>query len=139
MITGAIALVVLIAVLPPAINNGEWWVAVVAVVIALFLIVLGITSRESDRAYLNVTRYWANGRSDSRSGVKRRKNHKYVPEDEEETEAPVWCPGDACPLCKGKVVLAANMNDHGVPVKLYMCTKCGKNFRTRVYGGNSLD
>lgn len=61
MITGIIAAVILIAVLPPAIGNGETWVIVVAVVAAIILVAIGAASRESDRAYNNVTSYWAKG------------------------------------------------------------------------------
>lgn len=61
MITGIIAAVILIAVLPPAIGNGETWVIVVAVVAAVLVLAIGAASRSSDRAYNNVTNYWAKG------------------------------------------------------------------------------
>lgn len=64
MITGLISFVILIAVLPPAINNGEWGVVAVVAVVVIFLLALGAASREDDRAYINRTKYWADGGPD---------------------------------------------------------------------------
>lgn len=61
MITGIIAAVVLIAVLPPAISNGEGGVILLAIVIAVVLLALGAAGRECDRAYNNRISYWARG------------------------------------------------------------------------------
>ena len=61
MITGIIAFVILIAVLPPAIENGEGWVVVVAIVAALFFLSIGSASRKCDKAYNNMVDYWAKG------------------------------------------------------------------------------
>lgn len=64
MITGIIAFVILIAVLPPAIENGEGWVVVAAIVIALLFLAFGAASRKCDRAYNNMVDYWAKGGPD---------------------------------------------------------------------------
>lgn len=61
MITGIIAFIILIAVVPTSVENGEWLVLAVGIAMALFFLVLGSASRESDRAYLNMVDYWAKG------------------------------------------------------------------------------
>ena len=61
MITGIIAVVILIAVLPPAISNGEWGVLAVAVIAAIVVLWFGAVSRQQDRAYGNMLRFWDTG------------------------------------------------------------------------------
>jgi len=61
VITGAIVLIILIAVLPPAIDKGETGVIAVAVIVGLLLLVFGACSRASDRAYVNREKYWEKG------------------------------------------------------------------------------
>lgn len=60
MITGAIAIVFIIAMIAAA-GNGEWGSVAVGAVIVVFLLALGSASREQDRAYNNFVDYWANG------------------------------------------------------------------------------
>ena len=61
MITGIVVFVILIAVMPPAINNGEWGVVGVTVAVCLILLVLGVAGREVDSAYGNFVHYWSTG------------------------------------------------------------------------------
>ena len=84
MITGIIALIILVAVLPPAIGDGNWLALAVGVVIALLLLAIGAASRESDRAYINATEYWANG---GPNGKKRRRKPRKKAQVEEENYA----------------------------------------------------
>lgn len=61
MITGIIVAVICIAVLPPAIEKGEWGVIAVVAVVSLLLLWFAALGREQDRAYNNMTDYWAKG------------------------------------------------------------------------------
>ena len=61
MITGLISIIVLIAVLPPAISNGEWGTVAVAALFALFMLALGASARAEGRAYNNMIRFWYKG------------------------------------------------------------------------------
>ena len=74
MITGLISIIVLIAVLPPAISNGEWGVVALAVLFALFMLALGASARAEGRAYNNFIRFWDKGElpGDHRRNGKRR-------------------------------------------------------------------
>lgn len=62
MITGAIAILILVVVLPPAMDKGETGVIIAAVVIAVLVVLFGMAWHEGDRAYVNFIDYWANGR-----------------------------------------------------------------------------
>ena len=55
-----IAVFLLIVVLPQVIENGEAGAAILTVVIAAVLLLVGVISREGDRAYVNRMHYWAN-------------------------------------------------------------------------------
>ena len=61
MITGAIAVVLLIAVIIPAAANGNWGVVATFVVIGILVLWFGAASREQDRAYNNFVHFWATG------------------------------------------------------------------------------
>ena len=58
MITGAIAVVIGIAMIACA-SNGEWGAFAVGAVIVVLLLALGSESRKSDRALNNFVDYWA--------------------------------------------------------------------------------
>lgn len=58
MITGAIAVVIVIAMIAAA-DNGEWGSVAVGAVIVLLLIGLGCAFRDTNRAYNNFVDYWA--------------------------------------------------------------------------------
>ena len=60
MITGALAIIFLIAV-GCAWANGEWGTVAVGVVIIVLLLALGSASRTQDRAYNNFVDCWADG------------------------------------------------------------------------------
>lgn len=60
MITGALAIIFLIAV-SCALANGEWGTVAVGAVIIVLLLALGSASRTQDRAYNNFVDYWADG------------------------------------------------------------------------------
>lgn len=59
MITGAIAVVFIIAMIAAG-NNGEWGSVAIGAVIVVLLLALGSTSRKQDRAYNNFVDHWAN-------------------------------------------------------------------------------
>ena len=58
MITGAIAVLFVIAMICAA-DNGEWGSVAVGAVIVVLLLALGSTSRKQDRAYNNFVDHWA--------------------------------------------------------------------------------
>lgn len=60
MITGILAIIILIATCCAG-ANGEWGTVVVGVVIIVLLLALGSASRTQDRAYNNFVDYWADG------------------------------------------------------------------------------
>lgn len=141
VITGIIAAIILIAVLPPAIGNGETGVIIVAVVAALFLLAFGAASRESDRAYLNHIDYWAKGGPDRERDATPKKTREQEMREAAKSEREhirikgMWQEGDGyCPACGGKVGLAARIRDNGVKKNLYMCERCG-----RTYKGNPIE
>lgn len=81
MITGAIAVFIIVVCVVPAISNGEVGTAVLGGVIALLLLFFGMVSRADDRAYVNRLNYW------SSSGKERAKmRHKWEAEAKEEEE-----------------------------------------------------
>ena len=59
MITGAIAVLFIIAMIAAG-GNGEWGSVAVGAVIVVLLLALGSTSRKQDRAYNNFVDHWAN-------------------------------------------------------------------------------
>ena len=59
MITGLIALIIVIAVLPPAISNGSTGVIILVAVTVVFLLFFGYVSRKDARANVNRMNYWA--------------------------------------------------------------------------------
>ena len=61
MITGAIAVLIGIVVLPSAAGEGKWDVFWVWLGIAVFVLIFGMISRQQDRAENNFTAYWADG------------------------------------------------------------------------------
>ena len=61
MITGAIAVVLLVAVVIPSALNGQWGTVAVFVVIGILVLWFGAASREQDRAYNNFVHFWATG------------------------------------------------------------------------------
>ena len=63
MITGAIAVVFIIAMIAAG-NNGEWGSVAVGAVIVVLLLALGAAGRQGSRAYNNFVDYWADGDPD---------------------------------------------------------------------------
>lgn len=61
MITGAIAVLLLVVVLPASASNGEWGTFWITIGIAAVVLWFGVLSREQDRAYLNWEHFWATG------------------------------------------------------------------------------
>lgn len=59
MITGLISLIIVIAVLPPAIGNGSTGVIILVAVTVAFLLFFGYVSRKESSAYVNRMNYWA--------------------------------------------------------------------------------
>ena len=66
VITGILAIVILIATIVAG-ANGEWGAAAIGAVLIVLLLALGSAGRTTSRAYNNFVDYWANG-----SGRKRR-------------------------------------------------------------------
>ena len=60
MITGAIAVVFIIAMYCAG-SNGEWGSVAVGAVIVVLLLALASSGRKTDRAYNNFVDYWADG------------------------------------------------------------------------------
>lgn len=60
MITGAIAIVFIIAMIACA-DNGEWGSFAVGAVIVVLLLAIGSAGREQARAHNNFVRYWSDG------------------------------------------------------------------------------
>lgn len=72
MITGLIAVLILVVVLPASASNGEWGTFWIFIGIAAFVLVLGSAFRTTNRAYGNFIDYWANGvRPEGRKGAAR--------------------------------------------------------------------
>ena len=61
MITGLIALLILVVVLPASASNGEWGTFWIFIGVAAFVLVRGGAFRTTNRAYGNFVDYWANG------------------------------------------------------------------------------
>ena len=68
MITGAIAVVLLVAVVIPSALNGQWGTVAVFVVIGILVLWFGAASREQDRAYNNFVHFWATGEGPRKRG-----------------------------------------------------------------------
>lgn len=122
MITGIIAVVIGIAAVVAAMN-GEWGSVAVGAVIVILVLALGSESRESDRAYNNFVDYWANGRTPASRGSSRMGLPKEPEYDRYSKPA-----GMRCPVCHGKVGLAAYVLVRGEKRNQYMCMKCGRTF-----------
>lgn len=82
MITGIIAIVIIVGAGIPAVTEGQWGVFAVCAVVAVFLLALGAVSRMDDRAHVNRMHYW------SMSGKDRaRARHQWEAEARREEEA----------------------------------------------------
>ena len=149
MITGAIAIVILIAASIAAVN-GEWGSAAVGAVIAVFLLALGAAGRETDRAYNNFVSYWARGGPD-RDRRPRKKSRREIREEQERAErtresykailrdvdrmsgARRQEQSFVCHYC-GRYVRAVcdvAYTEEG-RVRVYRCPKCGRQNMTKV-------
>lgn len=60
MITGAIAVLIAIVVLPATASEGNWGTFWTALAVIGVVLLLGSASREQDRAYNNFVSHWAN-------------------------------------------------------------------------------
>ena len=133
MITGAIAVVFVIAGIVCA-ENGEWGPFAVCAVIVLLLLFFGAVGRESDRAVNNFVDYWANGKSERKASKVTIHNvienvpaeRRTVPERRRDT-------AHVCHCC-GRFVRAP-----GTPVMTadgemleYICPKCGMRNITKL-------
>lgn len=157
MITGIIAIVILIAVLPPAISNGEWGVAAVGIVAALVILGLGVVSRQQDRAYGNFMRFWEKGEwpTDHRpqKPQKPEKARRVSRKEREEAarkreayrqerirQAQEWKrPKQATAVCHscGRLVAVSGSRKVETPEGLmreYRCPRCGKLNYTKLGG-----
>ena len=147
MITGIIAVVILIAVLPPAISNGEWGVLAVAVIAAIVVLWFGAVSRQQDRAYGNMLKFWDTGelpgeqrrpeRPEKAGRVSRaereeaaRKREAYRQErmrQSQEWQKPKQTSA-VCHYCGRFVEIAGSRNvqtPEGI-MRTYQCPKCGR-------------
>ena len=70
MILGAIAVLLLCAILPPAIGSGNTGVTVFILVLAGILFLCAHENRKSIRAWYNRREYWANGGPERHNGRK---------------------------------------------------------------------
>ena len=72
MITGFIALVLLVPLIAAA-GNGEWGTVAVTAVLIVLVLAFGVASREQDRAYNNFVGYWANRGEPKRRTYRRKR------------------------------------------------------------------
>ena len=77
MITGAIAVVFIIAMIAAG-NNGEWGSVAVGSVIVVLLLMLGAAGREESRAYNNMVHFWATGEGPCEDRIRRTRRAKVI-------------------------------------------------------------
>ena len=135
MITGAIAVVFVIAGIVCA-ENGEWGPFAVCAVIVLLLLFFGAVGRESDRAYNNFVDYWANGgekRNAKASGTHIRNTVVTVRDCGEPEAVEVKTQAHVCHYC-GRFVRASGtpvLTQEGQMLE-YVCPKCGTRNTTKL-------
>lgn len=81
MITGAIAVFILVVCVLPASSNGEGGAAILGIAIAVILLLFGLVSRADDRAHVNRMNYWSHDGKD-RAMMRRQWNREAREEDE---------------------------------------------------------
>ena len=59
MISGTIAVIIVIAAVIPSIADGDAGTAITGIVISLFFLFFGMIGRKEDKAYMNMIDYWA--------------------------------------------------------------------------------
>lgn len=122
MITGLIAAIILIAVLPPAIDHGQTLTIVIALAISGFLLLLGAAGRDCDNAESYFIDYWAKGGPDGRGG-------RTEAEECTETIEYIYDPEtEMCPACGGHLGLRAIIRNAKGPRRSYLCSSCGRTF-----------
>ncbi len=157
MITGAIAIVFIIAAIGLA-SNGEWEAFAVAVVIVLFFLALGAAGREDDRAYLNWTHYWATGeplwKNERKRGESQRAGHVSRRERQEAAEkrrryaeelvqrqsgnsGNIQVRGSSgvirCPMCESIAdEYGRTVRQSGTVFVNYRCRKCGRTWPVKI-------
>ena len=91
MITGIIALFILIVGVWPAASNGDTGTAVLGAVIAVLVLLFGIFSREENRAFNNFVHYWSTGeepgKRDRQDSVRRREERTRMRNDRKAEKA----------------------------------------------------
>lgn len=85
MITGAIAVLLLVVVLPASASNGEWGTFWITIGIAAVVLWFGLVSRADDRATVNRMNYWSMSGKD-RAKARHRWEAEALAEEERERE-----------------------------------------------------
>lgn len=120
MITGAIALFLLIAVVPPAISNGDSGALWLVIIFAAILLFLGAVSRTSDRADMNRMKYWAMDGKDRAAVTRSTEPEILMTNNKRRREHAFTCPGCKKYIC----VTSVETIDHGARVRRCACPVC---------------
>lgn len=124
MITGIIAAIILIAVLPPAIEHGQILVIAIALFIAFFLVMLGSVGHECEEAESNFIRYWAKGGPERENNL--RETHSY-----RGNHPHCQCPRCSCNVYPSQRKTYIFPDGKRTLEYIYKCEKCGNEYRMK--------
>ena len=151
MITGAIAVVFIIAMIACA-GNGEWGPFAVGAVIVVLLLAIGSASRKENRAYNNWVNFWANGKtpgernakSEPRLSRRERKEQERIKENvrkeqrefyelESQNGTKKTWERLTCPKCKTNAVMERTViRANGAEIWQIKCPECRETTTMRV-------
>ena len=135
MITGAIALVILIGTIAAA-GNNEWGSVAVGAVLIVLVLWFGIESREQDRAYNNFVSYWARGGAMHDSGGTRIEQKVVVQNRIMPNISPAHQRTESIPVCwrcgSGMPERERTVYAGSGTVVTHVCPKCGEVKKVRI-------
>lgn len=141
MITGLIAVLILVVVLPASASNGEWGTFWIFIGVAAFVLVLGSAFRTTNRAYGNFIDYWANGvRPEDKKGAAQPRSRQSTaagfsirpnePSKREEREAAAKRAAFKARLASGEERLSGpGVSGENPNLPLRVCHYCGRAVR----------